>query len=29
MGIDGVDHFRWARKPEVVVPTILAWLKSR
>lgn len=29
MGIDGVDHFRWARKPEVVVPTIISWLKSR
>lgn len=29
MGIDGVDHFRWARKPEVVVPTILDWLKNR
>lgn len=29
MGIEGVDHFRWARKPEVVVPTITDWLKSR
>lgn len=29
MGIDGVDHFRWARKPETVVPTIVAWLKNR
>jgi len=29
MGIEGVDHFRWARKPEVVVPTILGWLKQR
>lgn len=29
MGVEGVDHFRWARKPEVVVPTILDWLKRR
>lgn len=29
MGIDGVDHFRWVRKPEVVLPTVLDWLKSR
>lgn len=29
MGIEGVDHFRWARKPEVVVPTILDWVKQR
>lgn len=29
MGIDGIDHFRWARKPQVVLPTLLDWLKSR
>ncbi len=29
MGIDGIDHFRWVRKPQVVLPTLLDWLKSR
>lgn len=29
MGIDGIDHFRWVRKPQVVLPTVLDWLKSR
>lgn len=29
MGIDGVDHFRWARKPDVVLPVIVDWLKGR
>lgn len=29
MGFDGIDHFRWARKPQVVLPTVLDWLKSR
>lgn len=28
MGIDGIDHFRWARKPQVVLPTVTDWLKS-
>jgi predicted alpha/beta hydrolase len=26
MGLDGIDHFRWARKPESVLPTIRDWL---
>lgn len=26
MGLDGIDHFRWARKPESVLPTIRGWL---
>lgn len=26
---DGIDHFRWARRPESVVPTIDAWLTAR
>ena len=29
MGIDGIDHFRWVRKPQVVLPTLLDWLNSR
>lgn len=29
MGIDGIDHFRWVRKPQVVLPTLLDWLQSR
>lgn len=29
MGFDGIDHFRWVRKPQVVVPTVLDWLKGR
>lgn len=29
MGIDGVDHFRWVRKPQVVLPTVLHWLNSQ
>lgn len=26
LGFDGVDHFRWARKPGVVLPAITKWL---
>lgn len=26
---DGIDHFRWARVPEVVLPTITGWLADR
>ncbi|PJI42514.1 alpha/beta fold hydrolase [Ferrovibrio sp.] len=29
MGIDGIDHFRWVRKPQVVLPTLLDWLNNR
>jgi predicted alpha/beta hydrolase len=29
MGFDGIDHFRWVRKPQVVLPTVLEWLKDR
>jgi predicted alpha/beta hydrolase len=29
MGIEGIDHFRWARKPETVVPTVLEWLEAQ
>ncbi|MEK9968384.1 MAG: alpha/beta fold hydrolase [Ferrovibrio sp.] len=29
MGFEGIDHFRWARKPQVVLPPVTAWLKSR
>jgi len=29
MGIDGIDHFRWVRKPQVVLPTLLDWLENR
>ena len=28
MGVDGVDHFRWVRKPQVVLPTITEWLAT-
>lgn len=26
LGFDGIDHFRWARKPELVLPTVRQWL---
>lgn len=26
---EGIDHFRWARRPESVVPMIDAWLRAR
>lgn len=26
LDVEGVDHFRWAKRPEVVVPLIAAWL---
>jgi predicted alpha/beta hydrolase len=26
--IEGIDHFKWARRPEVVVPRIVAWAAS-
>ncbi|MFT4081379.1 MAG: alpha/beta fold hydrolase [Nocardioides sp.] len=26
---DGIDHFRWARQPESVVPSIVGWLEQR
>lgn len=29
LGFEGVDHFRWVRKPGVVLPTIQDWLNSR
>lgn len=29
MGFEGIDHFRWVRKPQVVLPTLLDWLQSR
>lgn len=29
MGIEGIDHFRWVRKPQVVLPTVLDWLNRR
>jgi hypothetical protein len=29
MGFDGIDHFRWVRKPQLVLPNILDWLKDR
>lgn len=29
MGFDNVDHLRWARQPQVVVPTILEWLEGQ
>jgi predicted alpha/beta hydrolase len=25
LDVDGIDHFKWARRPEVVVPRIVAW----
>jgi predicted alpha/beta hydrolase len=28
LDIEGVDHFKWARRPEVVVPRIVAWAAS-
>jgi len=28
LDLDGVDHFKWARRPEVVVPRIVAWAAS-
>ena len=28
LDVDGVDHFKWARRPEVVVPRIVAWASS-
>lgn len=27
--VDGIDHFRWARVPDVVLPTITGWLAQR
>ena len=29
LDVDGVDHFRWARQPESVLPTITRWLEAR
>lgn len=26
---DGIDHFRWARRPETVLPAVTAWLRQR
>jgi predicted alpha/beta hydrolase len=28
LDVDGIDHFKWARRPEVVVPRIVAWAAS-
>jgi predicted alpha/beta hydrolase len=28
LDLEGVDHFTWARRPEVVVPRIVAWATS-
>jgi predicted alpha/beta hydrolase len=25
LDLDGIDHFKWARRPEVVVPRLVAW----
>jgi hypothetical protein len=25
---DGIDHFRWARQTEPVVPVVVDWLKT-
>lgn len=29
MGFQGIDHFRWVRKPETVMPKVTEWLKAR
>lgn len=28
LDVDGVDHFRWAKRPDVVVPLIVDWLRA-
>ncbi|SFC17832.1 Predicted alpha/beta hydrolase [Nocardioides terrae] len=28
LDVDGIDHFKWARRPEAVVPRIVAWAAS-
>lgn len=28
LAVEGVDHFKWARRPEVVVPRIVEWATS-
>lgn len=28
LGFEGIDHFRWARKPQLVLPVIREWLES-
>jgi predicted alpha/beta hydrolase len=27
MGFEGIDHFRWVRKPQIVLPMIREWLR--
>ena len=29
LGFEGIDHFRWARKPALVLPTIRQWLAKQ
>uniref|UniRef100_UPI002612FA01 alpha/beta fold hydrolase n=1 Tax=Ferrovibrio sp. TaxID=1917215 RepID=UPI002612FA01 len=29
MGFQGIDHFRWVRKPEIVMPKVVEWLRAR
>jgi predicted alpha/beta hydrolase len=29
LDVNGIDHFKWARRPEVVVPRIVAWARRR
>ncbi|HEX6959179.1 MAG TPA: alpha/beta fold hydrolase [Ferrovibrio sp.] len=29
MGFEGIDHFRWVRRPQVVLPAITEWLALR
>lgn len=29
LGFEGVDHFRWVRKPQIALPVVQEWLKSR
>lgn len=28
LDVEGIDHFKWARRPEVVVPRLVAWAAS-
>jgi predicted alpha/beta hydrolase len=28
LDVDGIDHFKWARRPEVVVPLLVEWAAS-